>query len=64
MIADEKTQRIAKLEWREDRLRWIMDDLRRAGHPDIADDVCQVADDIADELRELDEQVELGIEAE
>lgn len=57
---NETRAQIAKLEWREDQLRGVVDNLQRAGHPDIADDVCRVADEIAYEMREMETQAELA----
>lgn len=62
-MRDEERARIAKLEWQEDRLRRITQELRRAGHSDIADDLCEVTDEIADEMRELEGQAERNAEA-
>jgi hypothetical protein len=61
-VRDEDRAQIAKLEWQEDRLRRITQELRRAGHSDIADDLCEVTDEIADEMRELEEGAERDAE--
>lgn len=61
-MRDEDRAQIAKLEWQEDRLRRITQELRRAGHSDIADNLCEVTDEIADEMHELEEGAERDAE--